>query len=394
MMIVAALLLALADGGARQAHHRRDRTGRRLAMGFGQAIALQPGVSRSGVTISVGRFLGLGRDGAARFAFLMSLPITTGAAVQVVRMYGARAAFRGLPGPVHPRDHRLGHHRLHRRVGHPEAHPHTVPLRSWSAGSCPAASASVLLLIRVGTLAGRRVDGPLSPARARRPPCVTAYATRAAIAFGHGHRDGVVAYVDDGRLLGHRERRRPAVCRCPVATRRARRPDLRWPGRRGHGTAGTATARRLGPMSAAAPINPGGARRGARRPRRPGSDAAPPPRRAARTGRRGVIARAGRPPGPSPGPTGRPGTGRGWQPAPVGSTLVALAGRLRGIVGQQQAPGDAARPARRQTADRGWMRVRRSRTPRISGWQRPRHTPVTTKGAVWTGTTLVDRRLA
>src|SRR4029453_4966261 len=44
-----------------------------------QAIALQPGVSRSGVTITVGRFMGLGRDGAARFAFLMSLPITAGA---------------------------------------------------------------------------------------------------------------------------------------------------------------------------------------------------------------------------------------------------------------------------------------------------------------------------
>ena len=36
-------------------------------------------MSRSGVTITVGRFVGLGRDGAARFAFLMSLPITTGA---------------------------------------------------------------------------------------------------------------------------------------------------------------------------------------------------------------------------------------------------------------------------------------------------------------------------
>ena len=48
-------------------------------MGVGQALALQPGVSRSGVTITVGRFVGLSRDGAARFAFLMSLPITAGA---------------------------------------------------------------------------------------------------------------------------------------------------------------------------------------------------------------------------------------------------------------------------------------------------------------------------
>jgi undecaprenyl-diphosphatase len=52
-----------------------------LLMGVGQAVALQPGVSRSGVTMTAGRIAGLGRDGAARFAFLMSLPITLGALV-------------------------------------------------------------------------------------------------------------------------------------------------------------------------------------------------------------------------------------------------------------------------------------------------------------------------
>jgi undecaprenyl-diphosphatase len=44
-------------------------------------MALQPGVSRSGVTMTVGRLVGLTRDGAARFAFLMSLPITAGALI-------------------------------------------------------------------------------------------------------------------------------------------------------------------------------------------------------------------------------------------------------------------------------------------------------------------------
>jgi undecaprenyl-diphosphatase len=38
-------------------------------------------VSRSGVTMTAGRFVGLSRDAAARFAFLMSLPITAGALV-------------------------------------------------------------------------------------------------------------------------------------------------------------------------------------------------------------------------------------------------------------------------------------------------------------------------
>ena len=79
MLIVGGLLLALADGT--RGKRTIDEVGLKdaLAMGFGQAIALQPGVSRSGVTITLGRFVGLGRDGAARFAFLMSLPITAGA---------------------------------------------------------------------------------------------------------------------------------------------------------------------------------------------------------------------------------------------------------------------------------------------------------------------------
>ena len=79
MLIVGGLLLALADGT--RGKRTIDEVGLKdaLAMGFGQAIALQPGVSRSGVTITVGRFVGLSRDGAARFAFLMSLPITAGA---------------------------------------------------------------------------------------------------------------------------------------------------------------------------------------------------------------------------------------------------------------------------------------------------------------------------
>ena len=48
-------------------------------MGAGQAMALQPGVSRSGATMTAGRLVGLDRDGAARVAFLMSVPITAGA---------------------------------------------------------------------------------------------------------------------------------------------------------------------------------------------------------------------------------------------------------------------------------------------------------------------------
>jgi undecaprenyl-diphosphatase len=68
-----------------------DRNGRRdraigglsfpLAIGIGaaQAVALVPGISRSGISIAAGLFAGLDREAAARFAFLMAMPITAAA---------------------------------------------------------------------------------------------------------------------------------------------------------------------------------------------------------------------------------------------------------------------------------------------------------------------------
>lgn len=50
-----------------------------LLIGFAQALALIPGISRSGATISAGLFLGLKRDQAAKFAFMLSGPIIAGA---------------------------------------------------------------------------------------------------------------------------------------------------------------------------------------------------------------------------------------------------------------------------------------------------------------------------
>jgi undecaprenyl-diphosphatase len=50
-----------------------------LAMGFAQALALAPGVSRSGITITAGRLMGLDRDSAARFSFLLLVPVVLGA---------------------------------------------------------------------------------------------------------------------------------------------------------------------------------------------------------------------------------------------------------------------------------------------------------------------------
>ena len=50
-----------------------------LIIGFAQAFALMPGVSRSGVTMTAGLFSGLKRESAARFSFLLAMPITAGA---------------------------------------------------------------------------------------------------------------------------------------------------------------------------------------------------------------------------------------------------------------------------------------------------------------------------
>jgi len=52
-----------------------------LAIGAAQSLALMPGVSRSGVTITAGRFLSLDRDSAARVSFLLLVPIVLGAVV-------------------------------------------------------------------------------------------------------------------------------------------------------------------------------------------------------------------------------------------------------------------------------------------------------------------------
>ncbi len=52
-----------------------------LVMGFAQCLALMPGVSRSGITITAGRFMNLDRDSAARFSFLLLIPTVLGAVI-------------------------------------------------------------------------------------------------------------------------------------------------------------------------------------------------------------------------------------------------------------------------------------------------------------------------
>jgi undecaprenyl-diphosphatase len=93
-LIVFGLVLEWADHAASKREtddfQPRDAT----IMGIAQAVALAPGVSRSGVTISAGRWLTFDRVAATRLSFLMSIPIIGGAALYK----GAELAGDGLPG--------------------------------------------------------------------------------------------------------------------------------------------------------------------------------------------------------------------------------------------------------------------------------------------------------
>jgi undecaprenyl-diphosphatase len=74
-LIVLGLVLLLAERVATRRRQVEDLTPRdATVIGFAQALALIPGVSRSGATITAGLFLGLDRPAAARYSFLLSVP--------------------------------------------------------------------------------------------------------------------------------------------------------------------------------------------------------------------------------------------------------------------------------------------------------------------------------
>ena len=82
MLVIAGAVLWLADRWGPRTRAISGMTFRAaLGIGLAQAIALIPGVSRSGISISAGLFAGLDRHDAARFSFLMATPITAGAVV-------------------------------------------------------------------------------------------------------------------------------------------------------------------------------------------------------------------------------------------------------------------------------------------------------------------------
>ena len=80
LVFVGLLFLVAEAVGRRSRVAAKMRMAEALGFGIAQACALVPGVSRSGATITFGLVLGLKREEAARFSFLMSVPVTAAAA--------------------------------------------------------------------------------------------------------------------------------------------------------------------------------------------------------------------------------------------------------------------------------------------------------------------------
>jgi len=98
-LILFGIVLGIADNvGSR----RRDvgelsfRDG--VLIGFAQSLALIPGVSRSGATISAGLFLGLNRPAAARFSFLLAIPAVV--ASGLFQLYGILSGEEAVGEPI------------------------------------------------------------------------------------------------------------------------------------------------------------------------------------------------------------------------------------------------------------------------------------------------------
>ncbi|MDP9245550.1 MAG: undecaprenyl-diphosphate phosphatase [Chloroflexota bacterium] len=84
LLVGSAIFLLAERLGSRMRHLDRVTVGDALIIGAAQAIALVPGISRSGITISAGLFRGLERADATRLAFLLATPVILGAGVKTL----------------------------------------------------------------------------------------------------------------------------------------------------------------------------------------------------------------------------------------------------------------------------------------------------------------------
>ncbi len=96
LLIVFGAVLLWADSLPQQRPIEKLQLSDGLKIGLVQVLALAPGTSRSGITITMARYLGLDRDSSARVSFLFLIPVVAGATVYK----GGKVAHDGLPHGV------------------------------------------------------------------------------------------------------------------------------------------------------------------------------------------------------------------------------------------------------------------------------------------------------
>jgi undecaprenyl-diphosphatase len=99
LVITGFILIATERLGERAARHSIDAP-RAAGIGVAQAVAILPGISRSGSTIGAGLWFGLPREEATRFSFLLSIPAIAGAGVLDVAKGDLDTSAGGLAGAV------------------------------------------------------------------------------------------------------------------------------------------------------------------------------------------------------------------------------------------------------------------------------------------------------
>ena len=99
-LVVFGIVLYVVDRSASAGRRLDELTVRRgLLLGVAQSLALQPGVSRSGVTMTAARAMGFDRETAARFSFLLSLPVIAGATIYTGLDLGREGMPPGMTEP-------------------------------------------------------------------------------------------------------------------------------------------------------------------------------------------------------------------------------------------------------------------------------------------------------
>ena len=97
MLVAVGLVMWVADYAARHTRHLGSlHLPDALFVGIGQALAVVPGVSRSGITISAGLARGFTREAAARFSFLLSTPTIAGAAGKALYDIDRQSGLHGI----------------------------------------------------------------------------------------------------------------------------------------------------------------------------------------------------------------------------------------------------------------------------------------------------------